>query len=275
MGSSPTDWIGRQEARWDAMDPWAAGALIASLELARPAPLAGDALPPFWHWLYFREAAPRTALGLDGHPAPGGFTPKVAQPRRMWAGGRLSCHAPLALGAPAERVSTIANVRETSGKAGPLTFVTVRHEMSGPAGLAAVEEQDIVYREDIPPGARPAPKPAPEDETARRLWQLDATVLFRYSALTFNGHRIHYDVDYARDVEGYPGLVVHGPLLAKLLLELASEMIGPPARFAFRATAPIFTGEAFAACAREDGPGLALWVRGEDGRLAMTAEASA
>ncbi|GMG82876.1 MaoC family dehydratase N-terminal domain-containing protein [Paralimibaculum aggregatum] len=266
--------IEASERRVDAMDPWAAAALIATLELTRPEPGPGDPLPPLWHWMHFREAAPRAALGADGHPLPGRLFPRPAQPRRMWAGGRLTLHAPLPLGAPAEKLTTVAGIAGKAGRSGALTFVTLRHEITGAAGLAAVEEQDIVYREDPPPGSpAPAPPPARGDETARRVWSLDATALFRYSALTFNGHRIHYDADYARGVEGYPGLVVHGPLLATLLLELTGELMGPPRSFAFRATAPVFAGERFAACAREEGEGLALWIRGEDGRLAMAAEA--
>jgi len=273
-------WIGRSRERRDAMDPWAAAALIATLNLARAEPAAGDALPPFWHWLYFREAAPRGALGPDGHPAKGGFLPPAPQPRRMWAGGRLALHAPLPLGAPATRRETIADVRRRTGRAGPLTFVTVRHEVAGAAGLAAVEEQDIVYREDPAGFDAPTPPEARRDETHARAWTCDATVLFRYSALTFNGHKIHYDLAHAREVEGYPGLVVHGPLLATLLLELAHEIaveLSPRARvagMAFRAIAPIFANEPFAACARPEGEGLALWIRGADGRQAMAMEAT-
>ncbi len=270
----PVDWIGRTERRADPMDPWPAAALIATLELDRPVPGAGDPLPLFWHWMHFKEAAPRSALGPDGHPALGGFLPPVAEPRRMWAGGRLVRHGDLPLGRPAERVSTILDVAEKTGRSGPLTFVTLRHEIAGAAGLAVVEEQDIVYRADPDPAAPPpAPKPAPTDETARAAWDCDETVLFRYSALTFNGHRIHYDLAHARETEGYPGLVVHGPLLATLLLELATGLAGPPRRFAFRATAPVFARERFETCARAEAHGLALWVRGADGRLAMTAEA--
>jgi len=266
------DWTGRETRLTDSMDPWAANALVATLDLDRPVFGAGDPLPPFWHWLYFREAAPRSALGPDGHPAPGVSMPPVAQPRRMWAGGRLRFGAPLPLAAAAERRSTIAEVAEKTGRRGAMTFVTVVNEIEGPGGLAVREEQDIVYRDDPDPAA-PAPErePAPRDEDRARTWTCDSTVLFRYSALTFNGHRIHYDADYARDVEGYPGLVVHGPLLATLLLELVDEVAGPPVSFAFRATAPVFADEPFDVCARDGG--RTLWVRGADGRLAMRAEA--
>ena len=273
----PKAWIGKSQEIHDPMDPWAAAAMIATLELDRPVPVPGDPLPLFWHWLYFREAFPRGMLGPDGHPAVGGFMPKVAQPRRMWAGGRLRVSGPLPLGTPAVKRSTIADVTEKTGRAGEMTFVTVRHEISGGAGIAVTEEQDVVYRHDPPPGApRQAAKPAPTNEDAARQWHCDSTVLFRYSALTFNGHRIHYDLAHAREVEGYPGLVVHGPLLATLLLELADEIAGHPrvSGFEFRATAPIFADEGFECCAKRDREALLLWVRGSDGRLAMQARAT-
>ncbi|MDT8345990.1 MAG: MaoC family dehydratase N-terminal domain-containing protein [Thermohalobaculum sp.] len=272
---TPADWIGRSRTATDPMHPWAANALIATLELDRPALGPGDALPPFWHWLHFLEARPRSELGADGHPATGGFMPAVRQPRRMWAGGRVAFHDPLPLGAPATRRSTIADVAEKTGRAGEMTFVTVRHEIAGRAGLAVVEEQDIVYRfdpadDDAP---RPAPREAPAGEAARRDWSCGPVELFRYSALTFNGHRIHYDADHARATEGYPGLVVHGPLLATLLLDLAGAMAGDGAirRFSFRALAPVFAGEPFSACGLPTDGGLALWIRAGDGRLAMEA----
>jgi 3-methylfumaryl-CoA hydratase len=269
------DWIGKSERRTDPMSPWPAAALIATLELDRPAPGPGDPLPPFWHWMHFLEAAPRSALGPDGHPATGGFIPAVPQPRRMWAGGRLIFHAPLPLGDEAERVSTIADVEEKTGRTGSLSFVTVSHEIRSGGTLAVTESQDIVYREDFDPSApKHAPKPAPGGESHARDWSCDPTVLFRYSALTFNGHRIHYDLEHARRTEGYPGLVVHGPLLATLLLELAREMGLSPEAFAFCAVAPVFAGERFTCCGLEGDRGLDLWVRGPDGRLAMTAEAS-
>ena len=273
--TEPTDWIGRSRAQADTLSPWPARALTATLELDRPAPGPGDPLPPCWHWMHFLEAAPRSQLGPDGHPAVGGFMPRVAEPRRMWAGGRLEFPASLPLGETAEKTSTIADVTRKTGRSGALTFVTVRHEIRAGGVLAVTEEQDIVYRDDPPPGApKPQPKPAPEGAESAREWTCDATVLFRYSALTFNGHRIHYDLAHARE-EGYPGLVVHGPLLATLLLEHARAMgLGRPRRFAFRATAPVFAGQRFACCGRADGDGLSLWVRGDDGRLAMQAEAT-
>jgi len=267
---TPKDSIGRSRTLTDPMDPWSAGALIATLDLDRPEPAPGDPLPPFWHWLYFKEAVARSRLGPDGHPAAGDFIPAVAHPRRMWAGGRVRFAAPLPLGRPAERVSTIADVVEKTGRVGAMTFVTLSHTVSGAAGRAVIEEQDLVYREDLGQGA-PRPEPAPEGETLSRSWCCDSTVLFRYSALSFNGHKIHYDLDHARRVEGYPGLVVHGPLLATLMLELAREARPEAdiARFSFRARTPVFADEPFIACARDAAGGLDLWIRGSDGRLAM------
>ncbi|MEM1276458.1 MAG: MaoC family dehydratase N-terminal domain-containing protein [Pseudomonadota bacterium] len=265
----PEDWTNRRQILTDPMSPWPAQAFCRVLELTRAEPGPDDPLPPFWHWMYFLEARPRSALGLDGHPAVGGFIPEVAQPRRMWAGGRLQIHGALPLGREATKTSTIANVAEKTGRAGAMTFVTVRHEITGGTGLAITEEQDIVYRDDPDPNApKRAPKQAPTDETHAREWSCDSTVLFRYSALTFNGHKIHYDLDHATRIEGYPGLVVHGPLLATLLLELAQE-IGPVSEFSYRLTAPIFADEPFTICAKETDTGLTLWARGPDGRLAI------
>ncbi|MEM7497233.1 MAG: hypothetical protein AAF371_04480 [Pseudomonadota bacterium] len=285
MGEGENDWSDRQDRACDAMDPFAANALTATLALDRPSFAAGDALPPFWHWMHFVEAAPRAALGRDGHPTPGWSLPATGLPRRMWAGGRLRFHAPLPLSAPAERVSRLGALVRKEGRSGPLAFVTMTRAISGAAGLAVSEEQDIVYREDPTPGAipaSPASRPAPEPGRWSCRWQLDETVLFRYSALTFNGHRIHYDLAYAREVEGYEGLVVHGPLLATLLLELAREAAPErftpsfEGRFAFRAASPVIAHESFSTHAEPRPGGLALWVAAGEAktteRLAMTAE---
>ncbi len=263
------------------MDSARAAALHAALGRPGSAPQAGDALPPFWHWLYFWDAQPPEMLGRDGHPKLGQFLPDVGLPRRMWAGGRLSFRVPVALGAPAWKRSTITSVTQKEGRSGPLAFVTARHEIrDAGAATAIVEEQDIVYREDPAPDASaPRVDQAPTDERRRVRWSANPALLFRYSALTFNGHRIHYDLDYCREVEGYPGLVVHGPLLATLMLELASTLSpNPIANFAFRARSPVFHTEMFEICAKPlfDGAtgDLSLWVRAEDGRLAMTGEAA-
>jgi 3-methylfumaryl-CoA hydratase len=281
LSAAGAEAVGRSVEISDVMDPARAAALHAALGLEGPAPHAGDPLPPFWHWLYFWDAQKPDALGRDGHPKLGGFLPDMGLPRRMWAGGRLSFRRPVLLGAPAWKRSTIAAATRKDGRTGPLAFLTVRHEIGDASGAAVVESQDIVYREDPSPDAPgPAVEVAPTDEMHCRRWTANSTLLFRYSALTFNGHRIHYDLDYCREVEGYPGLVVHGPLLATLMLQLAEEALpGRIASFTFRARSPVFHTEAFEVCAKplfEGAEGdLALWVRAADGRLAMTGEAAA
>lgn len=265
--------IGREMTVHDKIDPWRAAALHATMDGDGPAPSA--ALPPFWHWIYFLEARPARELGRDGHPARGGFIPDLGLPRRMWAGGRLTFHAPLPIGASATRRTVIENIAEKTGRTGPLAFVTLRHETCGPEGLAVTEHQDIVYREDPAPDApRPSPPMAPTDETTARVVRCGPTMLFRYSALTFNGHRIHYDRDYAREVEGYAGLVVHGPLIAQMLVGEAAAQ-GPVATFSFRAVSPAFDFEDITLCLRRDGDVTHLWARGPDGRLIMSAQTTA
>ncbi len=273
MADGAESWIGRSVTLEDVIDPWPGAALLAALGIDRPAPAEGEPLPLLWHWLHFRQAVPPAELGPDGHPAtgrPGGIVPPMGAARRMWAGGRFEVRGPLPVGARARKVSRLESLAQKSGRKGPFTLVTLVHEVHGPTGLAVTEAQDLVYRGAD--GGTRVPAEAPRDETASEAWVADPVLLFRYSALTFNGHRIHYDPDHAES-EGYPGLVVHGPLLATLLLELARGMgHTAPARYAFRATAPVFAGERFETCARPEGAGLALWVRGADGRLAMTAE---
>ncbi|MEM7525807.1 MAG: MaoC family dehydratase N-terminal domain-containing protein [Pseudomonadota bacterium] len=269
--TTPHDAIGRKAVFRDRIDPWRAAALHAALDADGAPPAAGDALPAFQHWIYFLEARPARDLGRDGHPAKGGFIPDLSLPRRMWAGGRLSFHRPLLIGEEAEKTTTIEAIESKAGRTGPLAFVTLRHEIAGAAGLSVTERQDVVYRTDPAPGApKPAPVQAPVDEDARRAFSLGPTALFRYSALTFNGHRIHYDRDYASDVEGYPGLVVHGPLIAQLMLALGEETFGPAATFDFRARSPVFDFETFEVCSKAAAGGAALWARGPDGRLAMS-----
>ncbi|MEL6236566.1 MAG: MaoC family dehydratase N-terminal domain-containing protein [Pseudomonadota bacterium] len=295
--------IGRVVTRDDGLDPARAQAMHATLDLEGPPPGPGASLPRFWHWAYFWDAQPPARLGRDGHPrpggaedSPGGFIPDTGLPRRMWAGGAVTWHAPLILGAAATRSSRIASIERKTGRSGPLVFVTLLHEITGPSGLALRERQDLVYRPDpspdpspdpapspdpgtgpspdpSPDAAAPPPRQAPKDETAMERYAPDPVQLFRYSALTFNGHRIHYDLAYCRAVEGYPGLVVHGPMLAQRLIDLAARLRPDLAHFAFRAVAPVFCPERFEACARAEGDGLALWIRGADGRLAMTASA--
>ncbi|WP_425100747.1 FAS1-like dehydratase domain-containing protein [Tropicibacter sp. S64] len=252
----------------DVMDPARANALKVALGLA-PDIAAGDALPPFFHQIHFWEPKPPGALGRDGHPAVGrGLIPDLGLPRRMWAGGHLTFHAPLRAGIPAEKVSTVASVSRKEGRTGPLGFVTVKHDVHQGGTLCVTELQDLVYREDPDPDAPQSQAPiARTDETGSEAAAFSSTLLFRYSALTFNGHRIHYDLDYARDVEGYRGLVVHGPLLAQKLLLLA-EREAPVQTFRFRATAPLMHTETATFCRN----GKDMWVRGSDGRQCMIAE---
>jgi len=258
----------------DILDLNRARAAHATLGLAGSPPAMGDPLPPFWHYFYFWEVYPPTSLGRDGHPAVGGFLPETGLPRRMWAGGQLTFPAPARLGKPAEKHSEVSTLRHKTGRSGPLAIVTVTHQLVQNGTVAMVEQQDLVYREDPAPGApTPSPPLAPQDEVHSREVAFNPTLLFRYSALTFNGHRIHYDRDYCRDVEGYPGLVVHGPLLAQQLIHFAHDLLGSLGAFDFRATSPLFDFERATLCARPDHGGLSLWVRAEDGRQIMMARA--
>lgn len=254
------------------IDPGRAEAMAATLGVTVPG--IGEPLPPFWHWSQFWVAEPPWNLGRDGHPAAGGFLPDVGLPRRMWAGGAIEFHAPLKIGAEATRTSIVRDVVRKTGRTGPLAFVRVEHRITSEGTLCITEEQQLVFRNDPEPDAPVSePEAAPKNESVSVSHRVTTTDLFRYSALTFNGHRIHYDVAYAREVEGYPGLVTHGPLLAQRLIELAARELGGLSRFSFRARAPLFHFEGFEACARPDEDGLSLWIRGEDGRLAMTARA--
>ena len=252
-----------------------ARALHATLGRPGSPPGEGDALPTFWHWTQFWITEPPDRLGRDGHPAHGDHLPDTGLPRRMWAGGALDFHAPLIIGMQAKRVSTAGPVVKKQGRSGPLAFLTITHEVFQDGRLCIHETQDLVFREDPAPGApAPSTKPAPTDADWRKDLQAGTTELFRYSALTFNGHRIHYDLPYAREVEGYAGLVVHGPLMAQRLVELAEDNLGPLSRFTFRALAPVMHTDPFSACGNAAGTGQSdLWIRREDGALAMTASA--
>ena len=278
-GPNLGDWIGREERQRERVEPARAQAMQATLDLGGPTPsprpAPGAPLPPLWHWLYFWQIAPLSGLGPDGHPARGGFLPPVPLQRRMWAGGRLSFPGALIVGEEAERRSVIQDVREKEGRSGRLVFVTVRHELGEPgADPAVIEEQDIVYR-DAPEGPyAPPPGKRPEREPDWRVAVTPSpTQLFRYSALTFNGHRIHYDADYARDVEGYPGLIVHGPLLGTLLLEQFRRQRPEVSvtKYQFRALRPIFDIAPFTVAGCADGT---LWIEDPEGMMAMEATAA-
>jgi 3-methylfumaryl-CoA hydratase len=270
------DWIGRSESRADLLTATPVAALSATLDRNDPAPVPGTALPPLWHWLYFTPLTRHSELGEDGHAKRGGFLPPVPLPRRMWAGGRLDFLQPLCVGETVNRVSTIKDVTVKEGRSGALVFVCVRHEFSNAQGLALAEEHDIVYRDAPQPGA-PAPEPtaAPRDEQFSREIVPDPVLLFRYSALTFNGHRIHYDRSYVTGVEGYPGLIVHGPLIATLLMDLLRRQL-PAAkvkRFSFKAVRPTFDIHPFTVCGRVEGKTVTLWGRDHEGWLTMQASA--
>jgi len=270
------EWLGRSERRVDRVCAAPLAALAATLDRDDPEPAQGTEVPPLWHWLYFTPLTGQGELGPDGHARRGGFLPPVPLPRRMWAGGRLAFEHPLHVGDEIVRTSRIADIRAKQGRSGALVFVTLRHEIADARGVAITEEHDIVYRGDArPEAARPAPR-APADERFAREIAPDPVLLFRYSALTFNGHRIHYDRGYVTEVEGYPGLIVHGPLIATLLLDLLRREY-PRARvrrFAFKAVSPLFDTDRFAVCGRpDDDNAFMLWARNHEGALAMQASA--
>jgi 3-methylfumaryl-CoA hydratase len=260
------DWIGRTESVEDIVTAWPLSALAATLDREPPA----DIVPPLWHWLYFLPTHPQGELGPDGHGKRGKFLPPVELPRRMWAGGRVEFHDGLRVGDRARRISRIASVQEKQGRTGPLVFVVVRHEIHTQRGLALSEEHDIVYRDHPQAGDVAPAQTAPDAAEWERTIHPDDVLLFRYSALTFNGHRIHYDRRYCTEVEHYPGLVVHGPLVATLLLGLVP---GPVSKFSFRAVSPLFDTEPFVVRGKSDGNGASLTACAAGGRLAMTASA--
>ena len=250
----------------DRVDPARAAALMATLGLERGAGV-GEALPPLAHLAFFWDPVPEARLGHDGHEALGGLIPDLGLPVRMWAGGRLIWHGAFRAGVAAERVSRLTSVTRKEGRSGKLAFVTLRHEIRQRGAPVVSEDQDIVYRE---PGALSRePEAVSEEADERRALKLSAVTLFRYSALTFNGHRIHYDADFCRE-EGYGGLVVHGPLLATKLAGFAEEHLGGLTRFSFRATAPLILGDVAWLCRA----GRRFWVEGPRRRLCMAAEAS-
>ena len=272
-----TDWIGRTNAVEDHIHAFPATALAATLDHDRAPFTNGDPLPPLWHWLYFLPIFKMSDTNYDGHAALGGFLPPVELPRRMWAGSRLTFHQGLQIGAQATKHSEILDVRQRTGRSGALVFVTVGHRLTQAGTCVLEEEHDIVYRAPPTEGQpTPTPRPAPKAAFGRKLTP-SPVLLFRYSALTFNGHRIHYDQPFCTGSEGYEGLVVHGPLLATLMLDLLHREY-PSAhvsRFEFRALAPVFDTTPFHVEGAEvDASTLRLWVRHENGTLAMEGTAS-
>ncbi len=270
-------WIGRTETRDDLIHEAAVNAMAATLDKDQKLS-AGDPLPLLWHWLFFWAVSPASGLGPDGHPRRGGFLPPVELPRRMWAGGRLIFDADLPVAAEARRISRIKAIDVKTGSSGRLAFVTVAHEITVNGKVAINEEHDIVYRDNPLPGAAlTAPKAAPSDAVWSRVITPDPVLLFRYSALTFNGHRIHYDRSYTTEVEGYPGLIVNGPLIATLLMDLLCTQC-PERRvreFSFRAVSPTFDTEPFSVngTLSEDGHEAKLWAANSRGELTMQATA--
>lgn len=276
-------WQGKSETTPDSITTAPLRALSATLDRDDAPPAPGSVVPPLWHWLYFLPHARQSEIGPDGHPRRGGFLPPVPLPRRMWAGGRLRWDAgnPLRVGQEVERLSTIQSVRHKAGRSGELLFVQVEHQFRNAQGVALTEEHDIVYRPLAQPGeAAPAPQTPPLAGQAAwsRTIVPDDVLLFRYSALTFNGHRIHYDRQYVTQVEGYPGLIVHGPLIATLLVDLVRRSVpgAQLAGFAFKAVRPTFDLHAFSVHGKPsaDGKTIELWAQDHDGWLTMQATAT-
>jgi len=264
-------WIGRSSEAEDLVTPRLVGGFRATFA-PYLAPSGKDEAPLGLHWCLAPDAEPMAGLGPDGHAAKGSLLPPVSLPRRMWAGGELELHAPLRLGDKVLRRSTIADIAAKQGRSGPLCFVTLRNEFSTARGLALSERHDIVYRGAPDPGSTRAPAARSEQPQAERSWRVPASpvLLFRYSALTFNGHRIHYDEPYATGTEGYPGLVVHGPLQATLLLNLvATAGATMPFRFRYRALSALIGGSAFDIQARRGQGSIEGWTQNAGGVTCM------
>ncbi|MDC7790030.1 MaoC family dehydratase N-terminal domain-containing protein [Rhodoplanes sp. TEM] len=268
------DWVGRTEEASDQAYPTPARALAATLDQAGVDAGVGKPLPELWHWLYFLPIVPAGEIGPDGHPKRGGFLPPIALERRMWASGRYVFHDRVRVGDVLHKTSKITRIAEKQGNTGRMVFVTVKHTVRSGRGPAVEEEQDIVYLPMPAAFTPPPPTPAPENPAWSEPVALDPVLLFRFSALTFNGHRIHYDLPYARETEKYPGLVLHGPLQALLLLEAARRHAPDrmPARYTFRAVYPLFGHDRLTlmGVARPDG-GHDLFTVNGDGHVGMQA----
>ena len=274
-------WVGRSESVRDRIVATPVNALNATLDHEATPAADGAALPPLWHWLYFLPLHRQSEIGADGHAKRGGFLPPVPLPRRMWAGSQFEFRSPVRVGDAVERTSTIADVTQKEGRTGKLVFVKVRHEVrcNEATEPAIVEFHDIVYREPRrADDVDPPPQPAPAGAAWQREIVPDDVLLFRYSALTFNGHRIHYDRKYVTEVEGYPGLVVHGPLIATLLMDLVRRNApeADVATFRFRAVRPTFDLHAFRVNGQPqpDGKAIKLWAQDHEGWLTMDAVAT-
>ena len=268
------EWIDKTTEVEDTIRLQPANFMEATLN--RPPKLKeGDNLPPLWHWIYFLEAKPESDLGRDAHPKKGDFLPPIQLPRRMWAGGRFTFCNDLVIGEKAKKITTIRKIVEKEGSAGPLCFITLEHKIYSKDEISIIEEQDLVYLQDQQ-GSKSLPLVQNNIERPDFSQEIHPSeiLLFRYSALTFNGHRIHYDLDYARNVEGYNGLVFHGPLTATLLLDLAlKEKNKPIKKYSFRGTAPLSNLDCFWIEGKSENDSTILWARRKDGVVAMKAKA--
>ena len=272
-------WIGRSETLHDTIGATPVVALTATLDHPGTPVTSGMPLPPLWHWLYFLPMHRQSEIGADGHARRGGFLPPVPLPRRMWAGSQFEFRSPVRVGDSVSRTSTIADVTVKEGRTGKLVFVKVRHELhcNGAADAALIEVHDIVYREaKQPTDVDPPPQAAATGAPWQREIVPDDVLLFRYSALTFNGHRIHYDRKYVTEVEGYPGLIVHGPLIATLLMDLLRRNApeAQVASFRFKAVRPTFDLHPFKVNGQRDGNAVKLWAQDHEGWLTMDAVAT-
>jgi 3-methylfumaryl-CoA hydratase len=267
-------FIGHKREHEDLITPFPPKALVATFDSGDPEPRPGDELPPVWHWLYFLDTAPRSALGRDGMPTGGSFLPPIPLPRRMWAGTQFTFHdARLRIGDTMRREQEVASIEPKAGSTGRMVFVTQRMRIYGPSGLAVTEERGSVFREDAKPGeTQKAPRPAPTDATWSKTIDPDPVLLFRFSALTFNPHRIHYDHPYVTQVEGYPGLLVHGPLMSLAQIELARRSVPDRrvATYSCRALAPVYAGAPFTVNARAEPDGsVTTWIADRNGGMAQ------
>ena len=270
-------WIGNKETTGETISVEPLHRMRAMLDYTPKTMSDGELVPPLWHWAYFINPARASELGRDGHSAQGEFMSPVPLPRRMWAGGQVKFYAPLRVGERARRESTVRDIKIKQGRTGKLCFVEVEHCIFVGDELKLSETHNIVYRDTKQPDDDKARSPqAPDDAQWTRAVKPDSTLLFRYSALTFNGHRIHYDLDFCRHEEGYPGLVFHGPLTATLLLEFAMTHIQDRSlkSYNYRAYSPLFDSAEFSLNGKMDGTDAILWAANPQGRLAMKATVS-
>ncbi len=271
-------WIGRTSETSDVVTAQLVKGLRATLFMEIGTPKVGDAAPWTVHWCLGQPVYPMSELGPDGHPTRGGFLPPVPLPRRMWAGGELEFFEPLRVGDEMTRSSRISDITMKTGSSGTLCFVSIEHLIKTPRGTAIRERHDIVYRDMSSTQASASAKPSAPPPAAqhRESHMADPVLLFRYSALTFNGHRIHYDRDYVTKVEGYPGLIFHGPMQAAFLVEFAAKLHGAaaPKKFTYRGVQPLFEGSEFSVNANDTGNGMDLWTANSDGQPTMKGTAT-